>query len=318
MRPTRQGDGAGPPLLYADNRNLVLVQSPEGSWQHSPPTYVGTPANVVSANLGDLVLDPGSGGLDLDIPSDARILTDEQGRLLVLTGATDRYPHGVVGDRIEASGFALLDSTFDESSMVTAHVESDSVIEGISPIWADIDGDGDREIIVTVSNDQVGAGIVAYDESGEVVARGPIIGSGGRWRHQIAVAPFGPNGEIEIVDVLTPHIGGIVEFFQLQGDELVLNASLPGYTSHRIGSRNLDMAAAVDFDGDGNVELLVADQNNTRLAAIRHTTNGAEEVWSIPLPARLATNLGVVITASGKIEVAVGLENGDILIWRAS
>jgi hypothetical protein len=134
-------------------------------------------------------------------------LTDEQGRLLVLTSAADRYPHGVVGDGIEASGFALLDATLDESSMVTANVDANSVIEGISPIWADIDGDGDREIIVTVSNDQVGAGLVAYDETGAIVARGPVIGRGGRWRHQIAIAPFGPNGEIEIVDVLTPHIG---------------------------------------------------------------------------------------------------------------
>jgi hypothetical protein len=52
--------------------------------------------------------------------------------------------------------------------MVVARVDSDSVIEGVSPIWADIDGDGDREIIVTVSNDQVGAGLVAYDESGAI------------------------------------------------------------------------------------------------------------------------------------------------------
>ena len=316
---TRQGDGSGPPVLYLRDGEPLLVQSPKKSWQLSPPAFAGQPTTKVSTNFGVLI--PGAleaSGIDLEIPSDAILLTDEIGRLLVLTGATDRYPHGVVGDRIEASGFALLNPDLDAASMVVASVDSDSVIEALSPIWADLDGDGDREIIVTVSNDQVGAGLVAYDESGAIVARGPVIGRGGRWRHQIAVAPFGPNGEIEIVDVLTPHIGGIVEFFQLQGDELVMSASLGGYTSHRIGSRNLDMAAAADFDGDGNVELLVADQNNTRLAAIRHTANGAEEVWSIPLPARLATNLGVVTTNDGKIEVAAGLEDGTILIWRTS
>ena len=169
---------------------LVVVQSPADGWQHSPPTYVGQPVLEVSANLGNLVLGDNSAELNLDIPSDARILTDEQGLLLVLTGATDRYPHGVVGDHIEAPSFALMDATLDESSMITVEVESNSVSEGLSLIWADIDEDGEREIIVTVSNHQVGA-------------------------------------------------------------ELVMSASLRGYTSHRIGSRDLDMAATVDFDGDG-------------------------------------------------------------------
>ncbi|NQW18814.1 MAG: hypothetical protein HQ478_15180 [Chloroflexi bacterium] len=315
---SRQGDGAGPPVLYLQDDEPLLLQSSASSWQLSPPTYVGQP--VIEASLQNGKLFRGADdttGVDLGTPEDARILTDENGRVLVLTGATERYPHGVIGDSIESSGFALLDSSLDRSSMITASVESESVIEGISPIWADVDGDDGREIIVTVSNDQVGAGLVVYNEPGDVIARGPAIGRGGRWRHQIAVAPFGPDGEIEIVDVLTPHIGGIVEFFQIQGDELVQTASVRGYSSHRIGSRNLDMAAAADFDGDGNVELLVADQHGTRLAAIRHTANGAEEVWSLNLSARLATNLGVVTTDGGAIEVAAGLEDGTVLIWRA-
>jgi hypothetical protein len=225
----------------------------DGWWLFS---LQSTDGNILhQLTLGNLVLGDNPTELNLDIPSDARILTDEQGLLLVLTGATDRYPHGVVGDRIEAPSFALMDATLDELSMITVEVESNSVIEGLSPIWADIDEDGEREIIVTVSNHQPGAG-------------------------------------------------------------LVMSASLRGYTSHRIGSRDLDMAGTVDFDGDGNVELLVADQNNTRLAAIRHTAGGAEEVWSFPLPGRLATNLGVGTTESGKIEVALGLEDGTILIWR--
>ena len=98
---------------------LVVVQSPADGWQHSPPTYVGQPVLEVSNNLGNLILGDHSAELNLDIPSDARILTDEQGLLLVLTGATDRFPHGVIGDRIEAPSFALMDATLDESSMIT-------------------------------------------------------------------------------------------------------------------------------------------------------------------------------------------------------
>ena len=78
---------------------------------------------------------------------------------------------------------------------------------------------------------------------------GPAIGRGNRWRHQIAVAPFGPNGERELVDVLTPHIGGVVEFYRMVGDRIEIVATVPGFTSHVIGSRNLDLALAADADG---------------------------------------------------------------------
>ena len=61
-----------------------------------------------------------------------------------------------------------------------------------------------------------------FDDDGHLVAEGPTIGQGYRGRHQIAVAPFGPNGELELVDVLTPHLGGIVEFYQLEEKKLWL------------------------------------------------------------------------------------------------
>ena len=64
---------------------LVVVQSPADGWQHSPPTYVGRPVLEVSTNLGSLVLGDHSAELNLDILSDARIMTDEQGHLSVGT-----------------------------------------------------------------------------------------------------------------------------------------------------------------------------------------------------------------------------------------
>jgi len=96
---TRQGDGSGPPVLYLQDGEPWLVQSPKKSWQLSPPAFAGQPTTEVSTNFGVLI--PGAleaSGIDLEIPSDALLLTDEIGRLLMLTGATDRYPHSVVGD----------------------------------------------------------------------------------------------------------------------------------------------------------------------------------------------------------------------------
>lgn len=97
------------------------------------------------------------------------------------------------------------------------------------------------------------------------------------------VAPFGLEGQSELAVVRTPHIGGVVEFYRMEGDRLNIVAEIPGYSIHTIGSRNLDNALAGDFDGDGAIELLLPDQTHTRLEAIRRTGQGAEVVWSLPM-----------------------------------
>ena len=250
---------------------------------------------------------------------DARILSDEQGRLLILTGPSQQYDHGVLGDAIEATHITRFDHprTGDVSALV--QIPDGLVIEGIAPIWADLNDDGEREIIVTVSNAQQGAQILVFNEAGQQMAAGPAIGQGNRWRHQIAVAPFGPHGEIELVDVLTPHLGGVVEFYRWEGDELQVIAQISGYTSHVIGTRNLDMAAAGDFDGDGHVELLLPNQARTALGAIRRTADGADTgagagvVWSLTLDGQMTTNLGAVTLPDGGIAIGIGQENGILL-----
>jgi len=160
-----------------------------------------------------------------------------------------------------------------------------------------------------------GAQLVVYSESGERVATGDAIGLGYRWRHQIATAPFGPDGEIEVVDVLTPHIGGTVEFFQIEGGKLSKVAQVAGYTSHVIGSRNLDMAAAGDFDGDGSVELLLPNQARDELGAIRRTSEGAEVVWNLPIEGQLNTNLGAVTLNNGMIIIGIGRTDNVFKFW---
>jgi hypothetical protein len=244
---------------------------------------------------------------------DGRVLADGGGKILLLVEPTDLYDHGVLGDNVEAKAFSIVSTSGDVIERVAFY--TDQVIEGIAPIWVDLNQDGLREVIVTVSNRKDGAQIVIYSETGQLVGQGEPIGTGYRWRHQIAVAPFGPDNQLELVDVLTPHIGGVVEFFQLEGSKLVKVAEISGYTSHVIRTRNLDMALAADVDRDGQVELLLPTQSLSALGAIQRTEEGAEVAFELPLEGILSTNLAAIDLPGGALALAAGLEAGVLRVW---
>lgn len=254
----------------------------------------------------------------LDLLPDGRLLTDEQDRILLLTNPTDRYRHGVLGDALEAAAITLIQVDPDLKVLNQIEIPEPRVVEGIMPIWADLNGDGRREIIVTLSDAGGGAQLVVFNEAGEQVAASEPIGQGNRWRNQTAVAPFGPGGEIELADVRTPHLSGTVEFFRWEGDELVRTAALPGYTTHVIGSRNLDLGIAADVTGNGQVEVLLPTLARTEIAAIQRdeaAENGARAVWELPLNGRQSTNIGT-ITDGTRLSVAVGTDEGVLMVWK--
>lgn len=319
ITPERLPSGT-PPLLSLRAGVPTLVTSPDGDASpltHPVPLAAPDSLAYIGAR-GDFVLDAGGTRrrLNLEALPDARIVTDGSRRAVILTGPTDRYAHGVLGDKLEAASITIVD-TGPRGRWATRSIRlpKEGVVEGIAPIWADLGGDRRREIVVTVSDEERGAQIQAYREDGRFVAAGPAIGQGFRWRHPLAVARFGPAGERELAVVRTPHIGGVVEFYRLSGKQLRIVAEVPGYTSHVLGSRNLDMAAAGDFDGDGAVELLVPDQERTALGAIRRAPGGARVAWTVPLGGRLSTNLSAVEIAGGRLAVGAGREGRVLRLW---
>ena len=302
-----------PPAIALLDATLSLLTAPDASPLTHPILIPGTQMMATIAQNGDLVV--GDSRLPVNALPDARILADDSGYLLLLTEPTTNYDHGVLGDAIEAKSFTLVGTSPTLRIDRVVPMPDAKVIEGIAPIWADVNGDGTREIIVTASDLATGAQILVYSELGDLIASGPAIGQGYRWRHAIAIAPFGPSGEIELVDVLTPHIGGVIEFFDLVDGKLVVTAQVRGYTSHVIHTRNLDMAAAGDFDGDGHIELLLPSQDRTSLGGIRRTADGAEVAWAVPLEAMLVTNLATVTLAGGEMQIGIGLSDGTLRIY---
>ncbi len=253
---------------------------------------------------------------------DTRVV--ESGRwAAALVGPTGRYGHGVLGDKLEAGGVELIDRCADDRILI--EVDPPDVIEGLAPLLVDaeVSPTGDLLVLVTVSNADDGARLVTFDSAGNVVAESEPIGSGNRWRNQLAAGPVGPGGSFAVVDVRTPHIDGTVQWFALDTDRATLklvSSSEPAFTTHAIGSRNLDLGAAVDVDGDGRQEIVVPSAQRNRLTALRpgqddgHGLANSVVVATAELSGRMTTNLGVRRNGAATA-LAVGIDGQQLLIF---
>jgi hypothetical protein len=165
---------AGAPItsLSSNEIHSLVTVSDSNQSQFTHPVYLPrSDSRAYIVQNGDLkhldAEDHLIGTLQINALLDARILVDEQDRLLLLTDPTQAYSHAVLGDNLEAKSFTIIDTypTLQVSSHVT--LNDHEVIEGIAPIWIDITGDGIREVVVTVSDLDLGAGIIVFSESGE-------------------------------------------------------------------------------------------------------------------------------------------------------
>ena len=119
----------------------------------------------------------------------------------------------------------------------------------------------------------------------------------------------------EVIDIRTPHLGRTIEWFRLDGDRLELVAELPGFTSHVIGSRNLELAIVADPDGDGRLEVVASSPDRLVLSVVARTDDGADIEATVDLGARLSSNIGAVDHADGGASYAVGTDDGLVRFW---
>lgn len=317
-------DGAQPPVIGVSMLEGTYVLRSDATV--SPLTHP-IPVNdfeVLYINReGDLVLGREEGAvarLPIMALPDARLVMNRVGQVAVYANASDqRYGHGVLGDQVEAATLLVLELRESQIRILTRiDLPGEDVYEGIAPFWADVDGDGVEDLVTTVSNGSLGARLRAYLWDGAGVRQevdGPAVGRGKRWRHQLTAGPFGPAGEIEVVDVKTPHIGGVMEFFRFAGDSLQLVAALPGVTTHAIGSRNLDQTVAGDFNGDGQPEVLALDEARRAVVAVQRDNDGASEVWRLDAAADVVSNFAPIELLDGGLAMAVGTADARLRIW---
>jgi len=303
--PERLPDGTPPALVTTDGTARVRTPPAGASTLSHPVVVDGRRVDVD----GDGALVVGNGDrYPVDALPDARLVVDD-GRVLALAGATARYAHGALGDDLEASTLVRLDPAAGE---VETLVDLDErVIEGTAPLATRLAGD--PAVLVTEADERAGARLRAYGRDGSVVAGGAAIGRGFRWRHQLAVAPFAPDGTREVAVCKTPHIGGTVEFYRPVDGDLRIAATESGYSTHALGSRNLDGARVGDFDGDGRLELVAPTDDRTELGAVVRGADGARTAWRVPAGGRVTANLAAA-RRGDRTALAVGVAGG-VRIW---
>ena len=205
------------------------------------------------------------------------------------SGPTDRYPHGVLGDRWEAS--QLVVETVD-GKRFQVQLPGNRVFEDLEPRLADVDGDNTDEIMVVESDTRSGASLALYGlVSGRLVrmAATPFIGQPNRWLNPVGAGDFDGDGHTDIALVATPHIGGLLRLDLIEGATLKLFAEYSGVSTHRIGSTELGLGHIVS--ASPRDQLLVPDQARRAIMLLEWTPDGWQEITRVELSGSLGSAL---------------------------
>lgn len=183
----------------------------------------------------------------------------------MLSCATERYTHGVLGDAIEAGCLVVEDN---EGSVFKLDLPKSQVFEDLIPRIADVNADGKNDVVVVRSEQGQGAALAVFNLSQKqlkLLVDTPSIGKGNRWLAPVGIADFTGDGVMDIAYVQTPHIGGILKVWSFVDGDFVEIAQSRGFSNHRIGDTRVSTSKLADRNNDGVIDIALPDQrrNNT-------------------------------------------------------
>ncbi len=249
---------------------------------------------------------------------DAEVITGKQNiRAAWLAGPTRRYAHGVLGDAIEAERVVVEDSNGKRQSLF---LPKTAVFEDRFVRLADLDGDGTDEIIVVKSYLSKGAALAVFElapDGLKIVDETPAIGRAHRWLNPAGIADYDGDERNEIAIVVTPHIGGRLEFWGFRDGKLIRKAHLNGFSNHVVGSRVQQMSASADFNGDGVTDLVLPSHDRKAIRFISLVGGTARAFALVKLPGAVVTEIQPVhFPGARRPHLVMGLDTGQLAIMR--
>jgi hypothetical protein len=228
------------------------------------------------------------------------------GHIVVLAGPdTQRYTHGVLGDAVEATQVLWLER-HSLQPLRSLLLPSPWVLEDIAPRVLGLAGGGTGLISVRAGPEGGQLVLLVADPAGSdrivLQALGDPVGGRHRW-----LAPS-TDGRT-LLAVHTPHIGGVLHRYTVQDGQLPRERLMGGVSTHRIGSRETDLALWQ------RGSLLLPTQDRRTLlrwdpaAAGAGSAAGAAGTARWPLPAPLAASRAAPEGAPGWLL----LEDGRLL-----
>lgn len=290
----------GAPVLKAGAGDYQILRLPDGKLALAP----------LPAPNPEIMRSPS------DIIPHARVVTGARDIAAAwFASPTERYGHGVLGDRIEAS---VLKVETASGEFLSHELTVESVFEDLTPRLADIDGDGRDEIIAVHSYGDGGAAVALFgirDSRLVRLAESEPVGLPNRWLNPVGAGDLDGDGKSEIAVVRTPHIGGILILYSWQGRRLTETARKFGFSTHDMGSTVLGMSALLDIDGDGGDEILVPDQSRMNLKAVGYAEGVFHILWSVPNDKRIVTSIVTTnLDGQGGADILYGLADGSVMM----
>lgn len=153
---------------------------------------------------------------------------------------TDICSHGILGRDVEPDWLFVQNTPRGAPCGTVIKAGAGYVFEDTAPRLADLDGNGENEVVVVRNRVTKGAQLAVYGIAGDsfgLIAATDYIGQKNRWLAPAGMADFDGAGRVEIAYVDRQHLLGDLVFVRLDGNQLVEIARMPGVRNHKIGDR---------------------------------------------------------------------------------